>query len=181
MISKCSTVVLSKTKFSEFEALPENADLNKVFLAGYSFDETGVPYNVKVQAAAISANYMTANVIKTLYPEGDDGYKWVNIGGYDICEFDTLNYKPYVEIQAVCECVDDDCLRIKISDETEVGTAVKFLVKCIPSKIKTIEFWDANGMYQVVYEHEEDTSWNCFFEVLKTSNSYLIFNISEYL
>lgn len=182
MISKCSTVVLSKSKFSDFDVLPEGVNLDEVFLAGYSFDEDGGTYNVKVQASKVDSSANKGiNVIENLQSSGSEPgkYEWKYILDNKVCEFDTIDNTPYIEVKGFCACCADGDFNFKISDDTQIGTEVTFVLIDIPASVKNLKLFTENGTSKIVYTHEEDECWTAVFKVLKTSVDYFVFNVAE--
>lgn len=182
-------MVLSKSKFSEFEPLPDGADLDNVFLAGYTSDEDGATYNVKVQASKIT-DTKAPNVIYELSSKDccDNKYKWIEIdrGEYfsniNVCEFNTIDYGNYIEVQTLTDYIPHLCpdktLYIKPCDNNTPGTEFTILINNLdPIDFKKICISDKCGNVKEVCSIEDSVNrpWGCLFKVIVTDkNMYSI-------
>lgn len=168
-------MVLSKSKFSEFEPLPAGADLDNVFLAGYTFDEDGNTYNTKVQASSLTET-KSPNIIPEISTECCSGkYKWVKLASNNVCEFNVNDYKNYVEVKSFTPGVKELCtnkiFNIKLPDNLEAGTDVKvFLRRLDPGMIQTIAIYSSDGS-KIACVHEGNCLWNCILTLTVTSES----------
>lgn len=179
MISKCSTVVLSKSKFSEFEPLYDGADLDKVFLAGYTFDDEGNAYNVKVQASAI-LNSKGPNIINKLYDfdSPQEKYKWVTVNSKNVCEFNTVDFGSYIEIKEIDSTVynacEDGVLYIKHSPNMTPGTILNIYIRNISAgDIRAIGIYNSRADHEYICIHEGCRLWNCLIKLIVTSERTL--------
>lgn len=183
-------MVLSKSKFSEFEPLPDGTDLDNVFLAGYTSDEDGTTYNVKVQASKIT-DTKAPNVIYELSSKDccDNKYKWIEIyrGEYfpniNVCEFNTIDYGNYIEVQTlatdyISQLCPDKTLYIKPCDNHVPGTEFTILINNLdPDYFKKICISDKRGNVKEVCSIEDSINkhWGCLFKVIVTDkNMYSI-------
>lgn len=169
-------MVLSKSKFSEFEPLPDDANLDNVFLAGYTFDEDGNTYNTKVQASSLTES-KGPNIILELTTECCSGkYKWVKLSSNNVCELNVNDYKNYVEVKSftngVKELCSDKVFNIKLPDNLESGTDVKvFLRNLDPGAIQAIAIYSSNNESEIACIHETNYTWNCILTLTVTSEA----------
>lgn len=176
MISKCSTVVLSKSKFSDFEVFP-GPGIDNLFLVGYSYDEDGNAYNVKIDAESIVSGNKFPNIINVLDTDGNDNYKWKHIDSqHFVCEFNTVDFEPYVEVKEFepAALAEDSkwIFGFKLSDETPVGTVVTVNLKNIPGELVhavKLYFSDNSNAGEFIVEHVKEIPWQLVMEVVKTT------------
>lgn len=141
-ISRCSEIVISRKKFSDFDLIDPTTkeECENLYLAGYTEDENGHRENVKLKAISF-INASLGSVIGNLDPDKPNDIISISNERVDgkVIRVANINYSNtnFVQINKVDESLfynfnGTEYLCIRLSANTPLGTVIKMYLPNFP-------------------------------------------------